>query len=514
MPPALHRSLILACVAMTWLPMAASAFGLQDVAKQAQALAAEAYEPPDKLPAALDRDHLSYDQYRDIRFRPDHALWHGTRLPFEVQLFHRGLYFDRPIRIHVVTADGVRPLRFDADDFDYGKNQLDPKMLAALEGFAGLRVHYPLNTDQYKDELLVFQGASYFRALGQGQRYGLSARGLAIDTGELSGEEFPAFTEFWIEWPRPQDHVLRVYALLDSPRVTGAYAFEVTPGDATRMAVRAELFFRDDVGKLGVAPLTSMYLFGENQPPRTPDYRPEVHDSDGLMIHTGTEWLWRPLVNPRRLMMSSFSVEQPRGFGLMQRDRDFRHYEDLEARYELRPSAWVEPRGDWGKGRIELVTIPTPDETNDNIVAYWVPETSPKAGDHLSFEYDLYWQLHTLTQPPLAHVTQTRIGHGWLKEPDDTQRFHIDFEGEALNELPDDARLSPSVWIGEGGELVEQQAYRNDVTGGWRLSLRVRRTDDSIPLEMRATLTDGSADISETWSYILPATTGRRHGDR
>ncbi len=480
----------------------ALAFDFEDVARRAQQLAAKPYErAAPALPKVLA--DLNYDQYRDIRFRPEQALWRSSRLPFEVQFFHPGQYFNQIVRTNLITADGVRQLSFKPEQFDYGSNDLDPDKLRDV-GYAGLRVHYPLNRPDYKDELLVFLGASYFRAVGRGQQYGLSARGLALDTGELGGEEFPAFTEFWLEWPRPEDQQLTIYALLDSRRVSGAYRIRLTPGDSTTTEVKLRLYFRDGVKKLGVAPLTSMYFFGENQPAGKEDYRPEVHDSDGLSLHTDPEWIWRPLVNPRRLLITSFGANNPRGFGLMQRDRDFGRYEDLEARYDLRPSAWVEPRGDWGRGRIELVQIPTPDETNDNIVAYWVPEQAPTAGSTLDFEYGLRWEMKFPTEPPLAHVVQTRRGNGGNRSADGGTRFHIDFEGAALERLLPDTRLVAGVWVGDNAELLERQTLRNVVTGGWRVSLRIRRLDDSKPVEMRAVLRNGDENVSETWAYVLP----------
>ncbi|SFF65675.1 glucans biosynthesis protein [Fontimonas thermophila] len=501
------RSCLLAGLVLLVGTPAQAAFDFEDVVRMAQKLAERPYEAPSsKLPSVLA--NLTYDQYRDIRFRPEKAIWRNTRLPFEIQFLHPGMYYNRTVRVNLISADGVKPIGFDPSWFDYGHTGIDPASMKNL-GFAGFRIHYPINRPDYKDEVLVFHGATYFRALGRNQRYGLSARALAVDTAELSGEEFPQFTEFWIEWPRPEDHVLTIYALMDSPRLTGAYAFRLIPGDVTSTEVTARLFFREDVAKLGIAPLTSMYFFGENHPGPREDYRPEVHDSDGLMLRTDNEWIWRPLVNPRRLFITSFGTSDPRGFGLMQRDRLFAHYEDLEARYDLRPSAWVEPRGDWGKGRVELVSIPTPDETNDNIVAYWVPERAPRKGDRIEFEYNLLWQMHPETQPPLARVVQTRRGHGWLKEPDGSLRFHIDFEGGPLADLPADANLVAGVWVGDGGEILERQLYRNEVTGGWRLSLRVRRSDDTKPLEMRAILRNGEQTVSETWAYALPAVAGR-----
>lgn len=482
----------------------AYAFEFADVSQRARQLAEKPFrdEPPN-LPSELQ--NLTYQQYWDIRYKAERHLWRGTRLPFEIAFFHRGSRFARPVRINVVTSDGVRPIKFDPNDFDYGGNKLDPKKLASL-GFAGFRVHYPLNTPRQKDEVLSFIGASYFRALGRGQKYGLSARGLAIDTAVMSGEEFPRFVEFWIEHPSPGARDLKIYGLLDSRRVAGAYQFVVRPGSETTVDVRARLYFRDKMEKLGVAPLTSMYFFGENQPSATEDIRPEVHDSDGLSVHAGTgEWLWRPLVNPRRLLVTSFAVTSPQGFGLMQRDRAFNNYQDPHMRYELRPSVWIEPKGKWGEGRVELVQIPTPDETNDNIVAFWVPAAvAPK--QPYSFEYRLRWQSLTETKPPHAWVMQTRRGRAATRKPDNTIGFAVDFVGPALEYLPADAKLDGVVLAESNAEIVERATFRNDATDGWRVSFRVRRLDDKKPVELRAYLSNGGGPMSEIWTYILPPT--------
>jgi glucans biosynthesis protein len=481
----------------------AAAFGFDDVARRAAELAAHAYQAPAAtLPKALQE--LSYDQYRDIRFKPEKAIWRGTNLPFELQLFHPGHYFDQPVRISEIVAGAAREIRFDPELFDYGKNPLDPRRFRGL-GFAGFRVHFPLDNAKYKDEVLVFQGASYFRALGKEQRYGLSARGLAVDTGLISGEEFPRFVEFWIEKPEPNARELTVYGLLDSRRVSGAYRFVLRPGAETVTSVKARLYLRENVTKLGIAPLTSMFYFGENQHAPTPDYRPEVHDSDLLLIHSGTgEWITRPLVNPRRLLVTSFALTNPAGFGLMQRDRMFDSYQDLEARYELRPSAWVEPRGDWGAGRIELVQIPTPNETNDNIVAYWVPDTLPPPRTPLDLEYRVRWQKDNETRPPLAWIAQTRRGHGYSKVPDPTIGFVVDFEGPVFRKLPPETKVEGIVTADGNGQIVENHAYHNDVTGGWRLRLRVKPIDDKKPVELRAFLRAGTTTLTSTWSYIVP----------
>ncbi len=374
----LRRASLIVASACVVAAHEAAAFDFNDVARRAQDLAREAYRKPD-APLPKELQSLGYDQYRDIRFRPDRALWRGANLPFEVMFFHRGFIYDNRVRINEITDKDVREIAFDPASFEYGHNKLDAAKLRDV-GFAGFRVHYALNTPRYKDEVLVFLGASYFRALGAGQRYGISARALAVDTALPSGEEFPRFTEFWIRRPSPDANELTIFALLDSPRLAGAYRFTLVPGISTAVDVHERLYLRDKVAKLGIAPLTTMFFFGENDPSRGEDYRPEVHDSDGLSIHSSTgEWIWRPLVNPRQLLDTSFTMPDPVGFGVQQRDRSFESYEDLESRFELRPSVWVQPAGKWGAGRVELVQIPTPDETNDNIVAFWVPDALPVA---------------------------------------------------------------------------------------------------------------------------------------
>lgn len=497
-------SLFLWTCALVWLlqPGAGQAFGFEDVAKRARDAAAGPYRQSETLPRELKQ--LQYDQYRDIRFKTENNLWRRSKLPFELAFFHMGLYFDQPVKINEVSADKVREIPFDPGQFDYGANKIDTAKMTGL-GFAGFRVHHAVNRPEYKDEVLVFLGASYFRALGRGQTYGISARGLAVDTALGSGEEFPRFVEFWIERPAPTARSLTIYALLDSPRVAGAYRFVLLPGAETALEVKAQLFLREAVGKLGIAPLTSMFFYGENQPAGRDDYRPEVHDSDGLSLHAGNdEWIWRPLSNPRRLLITSFSTTDPRGFGLMQRDRLFAHYEDLEAHYQRRPSAWVEPKGKWGAGRVELVQIPTPDETNDNIVAAWIPERMPAPREPYDIEYRLLWQKDADARPPVGWVAQTRRGHGHKRSADGSLAFTVDFEGESLKSLGPEVELDSAVWVDSNGQLLEHVLHRNEVTGGWRLALRVRRADDKKPLEMRAILRRDGATVSETWSYILP----------
>lgn len=481
---------------------AAWGFAFDDVAARASSLAGRPYKPPAvNLPTELRE--LDYDAYRDIRYRPEKALWRAEKLPFELMFFHQGRAVTEPVKINVIEPAGEHVVAFDPALFDYGKNKLDPKVLQGLS-FNGFRVHYAINKPGYKDEVLVFQGASYFRAIAKGELYGLSARGLAIDTATSQGEEFPRFVEFWIERPRAHATSLTIYALLDSKRAAGAYRFVLTPGVETVMQTTARLYLRDKIDKLGLAPLTSMYAFGENQPGRD-DYRPEVHDSDGLSIQLGDgEWIWRPLVNPRRLLVTSFGTTNPHGFGLMQRDRNPSSYEDPEAQYERRPSAWVEPIGNWGAGRVELVQIPTPDETNDNIVAYWVPQDSPAPGKAFDFAYRLHWQGAGTMPTGKGWTVQSRRGRGFARKPDGDLNFVVDFDGPALRALAPAADVEPVIWTDANAELRERNLFKSPVTGMWRMTVRFKRNDTAKPVELRAYLKQQQSILTETWSYIVP----------
>ncbi len=488
------------------------AFNIDDVAKQAKALAGKSFEAPkSNLPSQFRE--MKFADYQQIQFNHDKAYWSKLRTPYKLEFYHQGMYFDTPVKINEVTATTVREIKYSPDYFNFGNVSHDAEAVKNL-GFAGFKVLYPLNKKDKDDEIASFLGASYFRVIGAGQVYGLSARGLAIDTALPSGEEFPRFKEFWIERPKPQQKQLVIYALLDSPRAAGAYRFVIHPGKATTVDVQSRVYLRDKVGKLGVAPLTSMFLFGSNQPSSVMNFRQSLHDSDGLSIHNGNgEWIWRPLNNPRHLAVSTFTIESPKGFGLLQRDREFSHYQDLDDRYDLRPGGWVEPVGDWGKGRVELVEIPTADETNDNIVAFWTPENLPEPGKEMSFNYRLHFSRDeaNLHSDDTAWVKNTLRSAGDVKQsnlvrqPDGTIAFTVDFVGKAMSEMPENSQVTPQVSVGDNGEVVEQSVRYNPVTKGWRLVLRLRVKDNKQATEMRAALASDNKTLTETWSYQLPA---------
>jgi glucans biosynthesis protein len=340
----------------------APSFGYDDVVKRARDLAGAPFDAQiPALPDSLAR--LDFDAWRDIRFKSDKLLLEAGG-PFRLELFHLGHLYKRPVTVNILRDGLTLPVPYAANLFDYGRNKIDGALPINL-GFAGFRLHYPLNAPHVMDEVIAFLGASYFRFLGRGQRYGLSARGLSIGAG--GQEEFPFFREFWIESPAPGAERVIVYGLLDGESATGAFHFEIYPGMDTSVEVTATLFARKAIPALGMAALSSMFLAGKNDHRFDDDFRTELHDSDGLLIHAGSgEWIWRPLSNPVTPALSTFLDKDVRGFGLLQRDRSFEHYQDLDLAYELRPSYWIEPREGWGEGQIGLVELPTSDETNDN----------------------------------------------------------------------------------------------------------------------------------------------------
>ena len=469
------------------------------VVRRASDLASGPYTPdrpdlPDYL-ANLDAEH-----YRDIGFDRAESIWRRSGLPFQVQLFPRGFLFKDRVTVNLIEDGKSRPLDFRREFFDYGKNKVPAKMPADL-GFAGLRLLYPINRDEVFDEVAVFLGASYFRAVGQNLTYGITSRALAIDTGLPSQEEFPVFREFWVVRPDPDATAITVFALMDSESVVGAYRFLIHPGPETVVDVKAHLAFRRGVQKLGIAPLTSMFLHGETSDRFFDDFRPEVHDSDGLLVETGYgERIWRPLVNPEGLRVSTYAVENPRSFGLLQRDRDFDDYQDLEGQYENRPSALVEPIGKWGKGVIELVEIPSAAERYDNIVAYWIPEQRTSAGQEMDLEYRLHF-----TRDPEAgllggRVTATRIGAGGPDLLDSKlRRLVVDFNGETLARLDPGTNLDAVVTT-SSGKLSPVTVRPKPEGRGWRLAFDLDPDGDE-PADLRAFLRHGTDVLSETWSF-------------
>lgn len=471
-------------------------FDTTTVPSLARALAAQPHRPRnDSLPPFLAR--LTYDGYRRLRYDPAQALWRQGDLPFQLQPHHRGfLFHDRVELFEVADAQATR-LRYQSDAFTFDGRKLQDGPLPDGPGdlgFAGFRLLHPLNRPDHFDEVCSFLGASYFRALGRGHVYGLSARGLSIGTADPAGEEFPAFTAFWLERPTPGDRHVVVHALLESASLTGAWRFHIVPGEATVMEAHATLFPRRDVRRIGVAPATSMFFFAPHDRDRISDYRAAVHDSDGLLIRTGAgEQLWRPLANPQQLQLSGFQDDNPQGFGLMQRSRTFADFNDLEATYHRRPSLWVEPLESWGAGEVTLVEIPTRSEIHDNIVAAWSPRDGLRANTPTTLHYRMYWLGQALGDGRLLRFAATR--QGFVDEAK-VRRFVLDTTpGEgAATPLPT-AEVTASA-----GAIDNVVVQPNPETGGLRLVFELRPGTARL-VELRARLARGGKPASETWVY-------------
>ncbi|NNF38002.1 MAG: glucan biosynthesis protein [Gemmatimonadetes bacterium] len=481
------------------------------VVDEARALAARPFRAPDPGEAARLAT-LTYGQVRAIRFRADSALWKGEAA-FEVQFFHPGGGFVDPVRIASVASGQVMPLPVDLADYDVGV-ELDgvDLTLPPDAGPVGFRVLHPMNDADRFDEIVSFLGASYFRLVGPGQVYGLSSRGVAVDVGGPDGEEFPAFVAFWLERPEPEARSVTFYGLLDGPSLSGAYRFDLTPGDpgtagpgGTVMEVDATLYARRAVPRLGVAPLTSMYLHGTFRSGGVDDVRPRVHDSEGLLMETSRgEWIWRPLTNRAALQATVLRDRGPRGFGLVQRSRTFADYLDLEAQYHRRPSQWVEPLdGNWGDGGVALFEIPTASEFADNIVAYWAPDGGLAEGEERRFRYRLRTFDAELSRQSVARVARTRIGWDGLPgqadpPPRTRRRVVVDFEGGSLPDLGNDVPVEAVVSTSAG--TVEDVRVQRLPDGGRRATFALI-PDGDRPADMRLLLR-GDEALTETWSYL------------
>lgn len=470
---------------------AGTPFSRRRVIDQARGLAAESFSPPEKVPQKLRK--LNYDLYRQIRFRKDKAIWGSSPTKFSTELFAPGFLYETGVDINVVENGLSHAVGIDTDSFETPSPEIAAE-LARIGQFAGFRLHHPINREDYRDEFIVFQGASYFRAVSKGQNYGLSVRGLAIDVAEPTGEEFPIFRRFWIERPSSREKSIVVHALLDSPRVAGAYRFGIYPGAPTTIDVDAVLFARAPLKHIGLGALTSMYMHGSADKPDSPDYRPAVHDSLGLAMHTGRgEHLWRPLSNPATLQVSAFVDKNPIGFGLIQRSRRFEHFQDLEAVYEKRPSAWVAPRGDWGTGHVQLIEIPSASETNDNIVAYWRPQNAIEPGRPFDFSFRLTWPNDNALPREIAKVARSAYG---LSFSGKQHQMAVDFVGDGVldaDTLSFDVSLS-------AGKLVEQLVQPNRAVKGARIFLTFEPGEAKL-IEFRVQPRKKGVPVGETWLY-------------
>lgn len=483
-------------------------FSFEGLVERAQQMAQQDFQERSVVaPEVIEQ--IDYDAHGRLRFRPGcapHAEGPGR---YPVTFFHLGQFFPRPVRMHLLRKGQAREVFYRSSDFEMPEDS-PARELPQDAGFAGFRFQEQNGRADWRtQDWLAFLGASYFRAIGELGQYGLSARGLAVDVAASDAEEFPEFVAFWIESPQDPAEPAVIYALLDGPSVTGAYRFLCWRKEHVEMEVSARLFMRREVERLGIAPLTSMFWYSEYGMRYREDWRPEVHDSDGLQLWTGKgERIWRPLNNPTQVQVAAFADASPRGFGLMQRDRNREHYLD-GVRYQDRPSLWVEPLGDWGTGAVQLVEIPTDDEIHDNIVAFWVPGEAPQAGDALSFDYRLYWAANEpFPARALARCVATRMGRGGqagLPRPEEVTKFVVEFAGGGLPDLPLDAKVEVEVEASRG-ELSYIYAERVPGTERWRAHFDLDLSEEAPDaVELRLYLRNEDQTLTETWLYqFLP----------
>lgn len=469
------------------------AFSQDTVIELADELAKKPFQEPPKAPEALAK--LDSPTYRQINYQEDAAIWGQSPTKFSIQLFAPGFLYKDLVDVDVVENGKSYPVNLSESSFRVPDPSIG-KLLAEVGKFAGLRLHYPINRPDHKDEFIVFQGASYFRAVSSGQNFGVSSRGLAIDMAQLKGEEHPLFKRFWIERPSIHQTAIVVHALLDSESVTGAYRFGIYPGSPTWIDVSAILFPRRDIEHVGLAPLTSMFMHGPLDPPDKRDSRPAVHDSEALaMIRGNGERVWRPLNNPYRLQISAFMDENPKGFGFIQRHRAFAYYQDLVANYHTRPSAWIQPSNDWGKGQVELFEIPSESQANNNIVALWKPETGLKKGQPYAFSYRLTWPDDI---PPAANKVRIVRSAGGQKLFDNDQNKEVVIDYDHLS--PDDIKKIKVDASISNGLIVESDIEPNPEINGARVYVTFDPQNADVA-ELRVQLKHDDKPVAATWLY-------------
>jgi glucans biosynthesis protein len=483
----------------------ARAFSFDSLRDTARRMAAKPYAGPSQ-PAPDIVGKIDYEAWGKIKFNMDHALFADAPGRFPVSFFHLGMFFRKAVEMNVVTEGKAREIIYDPGYFEMPADSI-ARQLPEGAGFAGFRVQEARDgsLDWRKNDWVAFLGAAYFRAIGELHQYGLSARAIALDVAVAGKpEEFPDFTKIYIEQAEAQDG-LTIYALMEGPSIVGACKFAMTRGKGVIMDIDQAFYLRANVTRFGLTPLTSMYWFSETRKETGIDWRPEVHDSDGLALWTGTgERIWRPLNNPARTMASAFGDDNPRGFGLLQRDRVFDHYQD-GVLYDRRPSLWVEPKGQWGKGAIALVEIPTDDEIHDNIVAMWVPEKPAIAGMEVGLSYRLHWLADEPFPTDLARCVATRLGNGGQPgqpRPKGVRKFMVEFKGPPLENLPYGVKPEPVLWASRGKfSYIFTEAVPDDVPGHWRAQFDYTVEGGNDPVEMRLFLRAGDKILSETWLY-------------
>jgi len=521
-------------LAITLRPSERHRFTFDKVQATALQLTRTPYVPlPNILPAQLKK--LTPAQELGIFWNDKYRLWRKNGLPFQVDFYSPSNEGPTSPKINLVNNRGARPLVYSPSFFNY-QVPINPPLPPQL-GYAGFYVRYPINKADSLDGFFSVLGASYFRVIAKDQVYGLSARGLAVNAGlEGKPEEFPEFKEWWLHQPDPNATELVLDALLESASVTGAYEFKLRPGSVTSVDIHAVLFFRRKVDWLGIAPFSSMYLYGENAPNHFGNFHPEIHDSDGLLLHTGKDhWLWRPLEQAAFFQSYNFKDENPKGFGLLQRDRDFQHYQDLNLKYNVRPSAWVTPHGNWGKGSVVLAQLPSDNPNTDNVVVYWHPDQPPKGGDRMDLDYTIDYYMNDAARPPLAYARETRVinpapppvpqtanapnavkqSAGPPSQPPiqapgtaTPVQFLVDFAGNGIEQMPADKPPYLDLHFDPPDtRLRESSLEKVDYDNSWRATFTFFPSKPHVPTELHCRLMQAAQPqsnakpLSEEWTY-------------
>jgi glucans biosynthesis protein len=504
-------------------------FTFADVQARAQEQARKPYAPlPDLLPPQLKK--LTPAQEQGIFWNDTYRLWRKKGLPFQVDFYPLSNDVHTAPTVNTVDRHGSHLLAYSPTFFRFNF-PINPPLPLNL-GYGGFYIRYPHMAPKSDPKLpldgfFTVKGASYFRVMAKEQVYGLSSRALAINTVTENKEEFPQFTEWWLYQPAPGADAMVLDALLDSPSVSGAYEFTLHPGAQTSVDIRATLFFRKTVPQLGLAPFSSMYFYGENAKNHFGNYHPEIHDSDGMLMNTGKgDWLWRPLEQTTFRQVYNFADTNPKGFGLLQRDRDFQHYQDLDMNYNLRPSAWVTPHGNWGAGVVQLIQLVTNNTNTDNVALYWHPNQAPKAGDRLDLSYTIDYYMNDANRPPLAYAVQTLINDPAPPpspppvavgppappppppktppppSPTIPVQFLVDFAGDGIEDIPADHKPDIDLICPPAlGTVRESRVEKNGYDNSWRVTFTIVPAKVNVPVELLCTLRSGGRPLTETWTY-------------
>ncbi|KNY20406.1 glucan biosynthesis protein D [Methylobacterium sp. ARG-1] len=478
----------------TTLPGAGAPFEANTLADIARARAAAPYAAPrtDDVPAVLKG--LSRDAYEAIHPVPGRAVWAGRDFGYEIEPLLRGSIFDTPVSLFTVENGRVQPLAYDKDSL-IAANIALPE-LTADTAFSGFRLRARFSDGGDVSNFALFQGASFFRLVAEGQDFGINARALALRPADSRGEEFPLFRALFIEAPAPGQPIV-VHALVESESATAAFKLTLTPGrEASVAGIDGTVFARAELDHIGLGGMQGSYLFGPLDRQKVDDLRAAAFSVEGLSIRNGYgEPIWRPVHNPEALQVSAFLDRGPKGFGLMQRARAYDDFEDDRRHWEQRPSLWIEPQDDWSEGAVTLLEIPSDSELNENVFAYWRPKAKLTKGGEMRFLCRQHWSKGwpDPLPPELARVKDSRCGRGSTG----TRRlFAVDFQGDGLAR-PEEIEVALSA---SAGTITRQDRFHYPERRTLRVLFELDPGSERAS-ELRLGLRRGQDRASETWLF-------------